>query len=141
MNRALHQWTAAWFILCLVLAHHIYLEAVAGATQPYDQTMDMLRQLFPWLPPFHFNVWMINVAGSVLALLGLTWLVLRGSPYMIAASYALATFTTADAMLHMCYHLSRAEYLASAQSSLLLLAASFFLFLTIPRRSDLHKVA
>ena len=139
--RALHQWTVAWFVLCAVLALHIYQEAVAGARQTFGATIDFLRQFFPWVPPFNFTVWLLDITGTVLVLLALTWLVHKRHWIMLPASYALATFTTANAMMHLCSWLFGTAYLAGTESSLLLLAASLFLLLSIPRGAALDMPA
>jgi hypothetical protein len=139
--RALHQWTVAWFVLCVVLALHIYQEVTAGAHQTYGATMDLLRQFFPVLPPFNYTVWLFDITGAALALLALTWLVHKRNKFMLPASYALATFTTANAMLHLCSRLYGVAYLAGTESALLLLAASLFLLLSIPSRDTLDKAA
>ena len=139
--RGLHQWTVAWFTLSAVLALHVYQEVTSGAHQTYGATMDLLRQLFPLLPPFNYTVWLLDITGAALALLALTWFVHKRNRLMLPASYALATFTTANAMLHLCSRFYGVEYLAGTQSALLLLAASLFLLLSIPRRDALDKAA
>lgn len=137
MTRAFHQWTIAWFVLCGTLAIHLYEEATAGARQSYGATMDYLRQLFPWLPPFHFTIWLVDVVGALLVLFALTWFVHKRRKLMLPASYALATFTTVDATLHLLPRFAGVEYFAGTQSALLLLAASLYLLLSIPRRGAL----
>jgi hypothetical protein len=139
--RALHQWTIAWFVLCVVLAFHIYEEATAGARQSYGVIMDLLRQFLPPLPPFNFEVWLLDISGTLLVLFALTWFVHKRHKIMLPASYALATFTTANAMLHLCSRLYGVEYLAGTQSALLLLTASLFLLLSIPSRDAIDGAA
>ena len=47
-------------------------------------------------------------------------------------SFALATFTTANAALHILLSLAAGEILAGALTAPLLLVASLFLFLSVP---------
>lgn len=123
------RWTIAWLLLCLVLALHIYEEATRGSYLAYD----LVRRLFPWLPPFHFEIWLLNVGGAVVVLVGLTWFVHKRLPIMRLASYALAIFATGNAMLHLLLSLAWNQALIGMFTSPLLLAASLFLFVSIPR--------
>ncbi len=135
---ALHRWTVAWFVLGAVLALHIAEEATSGSYWAYGETMDFLRRLFPSLPipRFQFEVWLLDIAGAILALLSLTWLVQKRSQIMRPASFALATFTTANAMQHILFSLASDRVLGGTVTSPLLLAASLFLLLSIPRRDE-----
>jgi hypothetical protein len=138
MAIALHRWTVAWFVLSATLALHIAEEATSGSYLVYGETLDFLRQIFPQLPipPFQFTVWLVDIVGAILVLLSLTWLVQKRSPIMRPASFALATFTTANAMLHILFSLASDRILAGTLTSLLLLAASLFLLLSVPRGDD-----
>ncbi len=135
MARTLQRWTIAWFVLCVVLALHIAEEAASGDYRAYGQSLDLLRQFFPQLPipQFSFTVWLVDIAGAIIVLFLLTGLVHNNLQIMRAASYALAVFTTANAMLHILLSLASDQVLAGTLTSPPLLAASLFLFLSIPR--------
>jgi len=138
MAIALHRWTVAWFILCAALALHIAEEATNGSYLVYGETLDFLRQVFPSLhiPTFQYTVWLLDISGAILVLLSLTWLVQKRYQIMRPASFALATFTTANAMLHILSSLAFDRVLAGTITSPLLLAASLFLLLSVPRSDD-----
>jgi len=138
MAITLRRWTVAWFVLGAVLALHIVDEATNGSYAVSGETLDLLRQLYPWLPipQFQFSVWLIDIIGAILLLLSLTWLVQKGHRLMRPASFALATFTTANAMLHILLSLASDRVLAGTLTSPLLLAASLFLLLSVPGRDD-----
>jgi hypothetical protein len=122
-------WTLAWFTLCAVLAAHIVEEAqaVSGAG------IELLRLIFPALPPFQYSIWLVDIVGAVLALVALTWQVQRQNPWMRAASYALALFTTANAMMHILVSYAENEVFAGTVTAPAMLLASLFLLLSIPR--------
>lgn len=138
MGHTLQRWTVAWFVLSAALALHIAEEATSGAYLVYGETLDFLRQIYPQLaiPPFKFSVWLFDITGTILVLLSLTWLVQKRFRIMRPASFALATFTTANAMMHILFSLASDRVLAGTLTSPLLLAASLFLLLSIPRDSD-----
>jgi hypothetical protein len=138
--RALQQWTIAWITLCFVLAFHIYEEVTAGTRQTYGAATEFLREFFPWLPPFNFTVWLVDITGAVVVLFSLTWLVHKRHKFMLPASYAFATFTTVNAMIHLCSRLYGVEHVAGTQSAPLLLAASLFLLLSTPNRDTLDNL-
>jgi hypothetical protein len=122
-------WTVAWLTLCVVLAAHIVEEAqiVSGAG------IEVLRLFFPSLPPFQYSIWLIDIVGALLALVGLTWQVQRRNPWMRPASYALALFTTANAMMHLLLSYAQNVTLAGTLTAPAMLLASLFLLLSIPR--------
>jgi hypothetical protein len=131
----LQRWTVAWFVLCVLLALHLAEEAASGDYRAYGQALDLLRVFFPQLPIPHFNftVWLVDIAGAIIVLFLLTGLVHRNYQIMRPASFALAIFTTANAMLHILLSLASDRILAGTLTSPLLLVASLFLLLTIPR--------
>lgn len=127
-------WTVAWFTLCAVLAAHIVEEtqAVSGAG------IEVLRLFFPSLPPFQHSIWLVDIVGAVLALVALTWQVQQRNPWMRPASYAFALFTTANAMMHLLLSYAENQVLAGTVTAPLMLLASLFLFVSIPR-GDLNS--
>lgn len=128
-------WTVAWFTLCAVLAAHIVEEAqaVSGAG------IEVLRLFFPALPPFQYSIWLVDIVGALVALLALTWQVQRQNPWMRPASYAFALFTTANAMMHLLLSYAEGEVLAGTVTAPLMLIASLFLLVSIPREN--HRAA
>ena len=138
MAHTLQRWTVAWFVHSAVLALHIAEEATSGAYLIYGETLDFLRQIYPQLaiPPFRFTIWLLDITGTMLVLLSLTWLVHKRFQIMRPASFALATFTTANAMMHILFSLASDRVLAGTLTSPFLLAASLFLLLSIPREND-----
>jgi hypothetical protein len=138
MAIALHRWTVAWFVLSVTLALHIAEEASSGSYLVFGETLDLLRQIFPQLaiPPFQFTVWLIDIVGAILLLLSLTWLVQKRYAIMRPASFALATFATANAMVHILFSLASDRILAGTFTSPPLLVASLFLLLSVPRGDD-----
>lgn len=138
MANTLQRWTVAWILLSAVLALHIAEEATSGTYLIYGETLDFLRQIYPQLaiPPFKYDVWLLNITGTILVLLSLTWLVQKRYQIMRPASFALAIFTTANATIHILLSLASDRVLAGTLTSPLLLAASLFLLLSIPRADD-----
>lgn len=122
-------WTIAWFTLCVVLALHIYEEATIAS----GVGLDLLRAFFPSLPPFQYEIWLIDIVGSVIALFALTIQVQKRNPWMRPASFALATFTAANAMMHMLSTIALKTPVAGTITAPALLAAAFLLFVAIPR--------
>ena len=143
MAHTLQRWTVAWFVLCVLLALHIAEEAASGDYRAYGQSLALLRELFPQLPipQFRFTVWLVDIAGAIIVLFLLTGLVHKNYQIMRSASFALATFTTANAMLHILLSLASDQVLAGTLTSPLLLVASLFLFLTIPRTEHFNTRA
>ena len=135
MAHTLPRWTVAWFVLCVLLALHIAEEAASGDYRAYGQSLELLREFIPQLPipQFRFTVWLVDIVGAIIVLFLLTGLVHTNHPIMRPASFALAIFTTANAMLHILLSLASDQVLAGTLTSPPLLVASLFLFLTIPR--------
>jgi hypothetical protein len=122
-------WTVAWFTLCAVLAAHIAEEAQTAS----GVGIEILRLFFPALPPFQYSIWLIDIVGAVLALLGLTWQVQQRNPLMRPASYALALFTTGNAMMHLLLSYAENQVLAGTVTAPVMLVASLFVLVSIPR--------
>jgi Protein of unknown function with HXXEE motif len=131
------RWAMAWLTLSSVLGLHVVEEAVDGSFALYNDMVDWLGVIFPFieLPAFRYNVWVVNLSGTVLVLVALTGLVaLRQGP-MRLASYALALFAVANAALHILMSLSAERLLPGTLSSPLVLAAALFLLVSIPESS------
>lgn len=131
-------WTFAWLTLCAALAFHIFEEAPYA--REFGPTVSILRDLFPWLPPFKYEFWLFNSVGTVAILVALTWQVHKRKPYMWPASYAFGFCTTVVAMLHVLWSFSSGSMIAPWMTAgPLLLAASFFLLLSVPRSRHPHQ--
>ena len=135
-------WTLSWLALCAALAFHVFEEA--KYVREFAPTISILRDLFPWLPPFSYETWLVNNVGTVAVLTALTWQVHKRKPLMRPASYAFALFTIITAMSHSLWVPSSGSALAPWMTAApFLLAASLLLLLAIPhgslRQSDAAK--
>lgn len=128
------RWTAAWLTLSLVLALHVADEVLNGTLAFYRDLLDFAAEYlsFVRLPPFRPEVWIVNLVGASLLLIAMTWLVYRRIGPMRLASYVLAGFATANAMLHLMMSLALQHVMPGTLTSPLILAASLFLLLSIP---------
>ena len=74
MSRYLGQWTIAWFLACAVFALHIFDEGVNGTFGFYSDLERLLTALLPSLniTPFNFDVWLLNMTGTLVVLFALT---------------------------------------------------------------------
>jgi hypothetical protein len=136
MTVAIHRWTVAWFGLSTVLAIQVLQEVMSGSYRAYGEALNLLHEIFPYapVPRFQFEVWLLNVSGAALVLLALTWLVQKRYPIMRAASFALATFATGNAMGHILGLFPSDDTPMAAFMPMLLLSAALFLFLSVPGR-------
>ena len=87
------------------------------------------------MAPFNFEVWLINLTGSMLVLFALTPLVRARSPLMVPASFLFAAFLTANASLHIVMAITRERFVTGSITAPLLLAAGLFLFISTARHS------
>ncbi len=127
-------WTLAWLALCTALAFHIFEEA--RYVREFAPTISIVRDLFPWLPPFSYEFWLVNNVGTVIVLFALAWQVHKRNPLMRPASYAFALFTIVTAMSRSLWLPSTATALAPWMTAApILLAASLLLLLSIPTGS------
>lgn len=135
MTASLNRWTVAWFLACIVFALHILDEGLNGSFGFYSDLEQLLTNLFPSLSitPFNFQVWLVNMTGTVIALFLLTPLVHAGHRLMVPASFAFAAFLTANSSFHLMMTLGRGEAVTGAITSPLMLAAGVFLFLATGR--------
>lgn len=122
-------WTIAWLSLCVALAAHVVEEAqaVSGAG------IELLRLVFPALPPFQYSIWLVDIVGALVALFALTLQVQRQNPWMRPASFAFALFATANAMMHLLMSYAEGDVLAGTVTAPVMLVASFFLLVSIPQ--------
>jgi hypothetical protein len=125
-------WTMAWLALCAALAFHVFEEA--PSVREFGPTISMVRDLFPWLPPFRYELWLFNNVGLVIVLSALTWQVHKRNPLMRPASYAFGLYTTITAIVHFLWSASSGSMTAPWMTAApLLLAASFLLLSSIPQ--------
>ncbi len=126
------RWTAAWLVSCMVFCLHIIDEGLNGSFGFYSDLERMLTALMPSLSitPFNFEVWLVNMTGTLLVLFLMTPLVARGSALMVPASFAFATFLSGNAALHMLLALGRGEVVTGSLTAPPMLLAGLFLFLS-----------
>lgn len=131
------RWAVAWLILSLVLGVHVAEEAIDGAFALYNDMADWIGVLFPFvqLPAFRYNIWVINLGGTVLALVALTWFVAKRQGPMRLASYVLSVFAVGNAVLHILMSLAVERILPGTLSAPLVLAAALLLLVSIPEAS------
>ena len=138
MRSHFDRWTAAWLTLSLVLALHVADEVFNGTLAFYRDLSDFVAVYLPFgkLPVFRFDLWLINLCGASLALIAMTWLVYKRQGPMRLASYVLASFATANAMLHIMMSVAVGHVMPGTLTSPLILAASLFLFASIPEEPE-----
>ena len=137
------RWTAAWLVLSLALASHVADEMINGSFAFYRDLADFFATYFPVvkLPAFRPELWAINLSGASLVLIGMTWLVYRRQGPMRLASFVVAGFATANAVLHIVMSVALGHVMPGALTSPLVLAAALFLFASIPEESEGSGVA
>ena len=137
------RWTAAWLMLSLALALHVADEVLNGTLAFYRDLSDFVAEYLPFakLPAFRFELWLINLCGAALVLIAMTWLVYKRQGQMRLASYVLATFATANAMLHIMMSLAVGHLMPGALTSPLILAAALFLLVSIPSDDEATAAA
>jgi hypothetical protein len=132
MIRDVSRWPVAWLIACTVFCLHIIDEGLHGSFGFYSDLERLLTILAPSLniTPFNFDVWLVNMTGTLLALFLLTPLTARGHRLMVPASFAFATFLSGNAALHMLMAFGRGEIVTGSLTAPFMLAAGLFLFLS-----------
>jgi len=130
MPISVSRWTVAWFLACLGFALHIVDEGLHGTFGFYSDLERLVSLLLPSLnlTPFNFEVWLINMSGTLFVLFLLTFLVSRANPVMVPASYLFAAFLTGNSAFHLLMTVGRSEAVTGALTSPLMLAAGLFLF-------------
>jgi|GEM_PF-2698244 len=130
MPISVSRWTVAWFLACLVFALHIVDEGLHGTFGFYSDLERLVNLLLPSLnlTPFNFDVWLINMSGTLFVLFLLTFPVSRANPLMVPASYLFAAFLTGNSAFHLLMTIGRSEPVTGALTSPLMLAAGLFLF-------------
>lgn len=134
----LDRWTMAWLAVCAALALHLADEVFNGSLGLYADFARVVGWVWPSIdmPPFQRDVWLINLAGTILVLFALTWLVRRRSGVMVTASYLLAAFATANGVLHLLAAAALKSTIPGLWSAPLMVAAGLFLFLAIPHKRE-----
>ena len=143
MLRRFDRWTWAWLTLSLVLALHVAEEVMNGTLAFYRGLSDFVMDYMPFvkLPPFRYEVWLVDLIGASLLLIAMTWLVHRRRGPMRLASYVVATFAAANGMMHILMSMAAQQLLPGVVTSPLILAAALFLLLSIPADEDTQNVA
>ena len=128
----LSRWAIAWFLCCTVFGLHIIDEGLHGSFGFYSDLERLLTILVPSLniTPFNFDLWLVNMTGTVLVLFLLTPLAARGYSIMVPASFAFAAFLSGNAAFHMLMAFGRGEVITGSLTAPVLLAAGLFLFLS-----------
>jgi hypothetical protein len=135
MFPSVNRWTVAWFLACIVFALHIVDEALQGSFGFYSDVEQLLTNLFPSLSitPFNFDVWLLNMTGTLVALFLLTPLVHAGHRLMVPGSFAFAAFLTGNSAFHLMMLLGRGDPVTGSITAPVMLAAGIFLFLSTGR--------
>jgi hypothetical protein len=135
MARPENRWALAWLLVSVALAAHVADEIWHGSYGLYEDVAQIVSLIYPALelPRFNRAVWYVNLGGALAALLALTWLVRAGRRVMVPASYALATFATANGVLHLLGAAALKSAVPGVLTAPLLVAAGLFLFVAIPR--------
>lgn len=135
MPISVSRWTVAWFLACLVFALHIVDEGFHGTFGFYSDLERFVNLLLPSLnlTPFNFDVWLVNMSGTLFVLFLLTILVQRANPLMLPASYLFAAFLSGNSAFHLLMTIGRGEPVTGALTSPLMLAAGLFLFVAAGR--------
>jgi hypothetical protein len=138
MSISVSRWTVAWLLACLVFALHIVDEGVHGTFGFYSDLERLVNLLLPSLnfTPFNFDVWLVNMSGTLIVLFLMTILVERAIPVMLPASYLFAAFLSGNAALHLLMTIGRGEPVTGAFTAPLMLAAGLFLFLAAGKRNS-----
>lgn len=131
MSKSFDRWTLAWLLACIVFAIHIFDEAMNGTFGFYSDLERLVTELLPSLNivPFNFEVWLVNIAGTLAILFLLTPLVRAQNPLMIPASFLFAAFLSGNSALHLLMAMSRGSLVTGSVTAPLMLAAGLFLFL------------
>lgn len=135
MGKSLDSWTIAWFSACVAFAAHIFDEAMHGTFGFYSDVEHMVTSIMPSLhmAPFNFEVWLINLTGTMLVLFALTPLVRARNPLMAPASFIFAAFLSANAALHLVMAITRQQVVTGSITAPFVLAAGLFLFVSTAR--------
>jgi hypothetical protein len=136
--RGLDRWTIAWLLGCIAFAAHIAEEIAYGSFGVYADFNVFVNTLFPSfdLPPYKYDVWLINLIGACALLFAFTWLVRTKRGPMRLASYVFAAFLTLNGMGHLYAALSMSTYFPGAMTAAAMVAAGLFLFVSIPQDAD-----
>ena len=135
MFRNFDRWTISWLLACVTFAIHIVDEALRGSFGFYSDMEAMMTNVMPsmHMAPFNFDVWLLNMSGSLLVLFLLTPLVYARNALMIPASFIFATFLTGNAALHLVMAVAQQRVVTGSETAPLMLAAGLFLFLSTAR--------
>lgn len=130
-------WTMAWLFGAIAFAIHIGEEIVNGSYGVYADIEVFLSTIIPGLklPPYRYDVWLINLIGAAAILFALTWLVYVKRGPMRIASYVFATFLTLNGIGHLYAALSMNTYFPGAVTAALLVTAGLVLFAAIPKEN------
>ena len=119
----------AWLVLVAVLAVHVADEALTGFLDFYNPLVQRIRGVVPWfpMPTFTFQLWLVGLAGLVVALTLLTPVVRRGGIFASFASWLLSGIMLLNGLGHLTGSVYFHRWLPGATSAPLLLAASLLL--------------
>lgn len=125
----------AWIGLALALACHVADEAANDFLSLYNPLVRQIREVVPWLPipTYTFSVWITGLIAAVLAMLLVTPQAFAGRRWIRLASYALSAIMCANGFVHILGSLAWHRFLPGVYSSPLLIAASIWLWRSIPR--------
>lgn len=134
-DTGLQQWGIAWIILSITLAIHVLDEALNDFLSFWNPLAHSLRETTPYLPmpTFTFEVWIGGLIAAVLVLLLLSRYAYRGSEWMRPLSYALSIIMLGNGLVHIGVSLYLGRAAPGVYSAPLLMAASWYLFVTVRR--------
>lgn len=135
MFRTFDRWTISWLLSCLAFAIHIVDESMRGSFGFYSDMENMITNVMPsmHMAPFNFEVWLINMTGTLVVLFLLTPLVHARNALMIPASFIFAAFLTGNAVMHLVMAVAQQRIVTGSETAPLMLAAGLFLFLSTAR--------
>ena len=132
----------AWLVLCGALAVHVCDEASTDFLSLWNPMVRAIREQFVWipLPTFDYWVWLAGLILAVVVLVGLSRFVRRGAPWIRPVAYVLSCIMLGNGVAHLTASLYLKRPVPGVASSpLLLLAASYLLWVTREQSRLLHR--
>jgi uncharacterized protein with HXXEE motif len=134
----------AWIALTLALAAHVVDEAATGFLEVYNPIVLAARERIPWfpMPVFTYDVWIAGLGALVVVLFAASPFAFRRSPAAVIAAYPYAAIMLLNGVGHLAGSVYLQRWAPGATTAPALMAASLWLFSTIPdRRSRLRALA
>ena len=124
----------AWVALSLALAAHVADEALTDFLAVYNPLVRSARERFGWwpMPTFTFDVWLAGLIAVVALLLLLTPSAYHGSRLVRAAAYPFGAIMLLNGSGHLAGSIYFGRWMPGTTTAPALIAASVWLFATIP---------